>query len=63
MPAFGGQVRLIFPIFNPPWAEPVLVNLNSHVFFVPWPTSPNSKTVFSREILGKNLSAAEADSC
>lgn len=53
------QVRLIFPVFNRP--RPVLVNLNSQVFFVPWPTSPKSKAVFSKEILGKSLSAAEDD--
>jgi len=55
------QVRLIFPIFNRP--RPVFVNLNSQLFFVPWPTSPKSKTFFSKEILGKSISAAEADRC
>ena len=55
------QVRLIFPIFNRP--RPVFVNLNSHVFFVPWPTLPKSQTVFSKEILGNKLSAAETDCC
>ena len=55
------QVRLILPIFNRP--RPVFVNLNSQVFFVPWPTSPKSKTVFSKEIPGKSPSAAEADFC
>jgi len=53
------QVRLIFPIFNRP--RPVFVNLNSQLFFVPWPTSPKSKTVFSKEILGKSLSTAQTD--
>ena len=28
------------------------MNLNSQVFFVPWPTSPKSQTVFSKEIRG-----------
>ena len=55
------QVRLILPIFNRPWL--VFVNLNSQVFFVPWPTSPKSQTVFSKEILGKSLSVAEDDCC
>ena len=55
------QVRLILPIFNRP--RPVLVNLNSQVFFVPWPTSPKSHTVFSKEILGKWFSAAKANLC
>ena len=53
------QVRLIFPIFNRP--RPVFVNLNSQVFFVPCPTLPKSKTVFSKEILGKRLPAAKAN--
>ena len=53
------QVRLIFPIFNRP--RPVFVNLYLQVFFVPWPTSPKSQTVFSKEILGKSPSAADAD--
>ncbi len=55
------QVRLICPIFNRP--RPALVKLNSQVFFVPWPTSPKSKTVFSKEIRGKSFSAAKADRC
>jgi len=55
------QVRLNLSIFNRP--RPVFVNLNSHVFFVPWPTSPKSKTVFSKEIRGKRLSAAKANLC
>jgi hypothetical protein len=53
------QVRLILPIFNR--HRPVFVNLNSQLFFVPWPTSPKSQTVFSKEILGKSFSAAEVD--
>ena len=52
------QVRLIFPIFNRPW--PVLVNLNSQVFFVPWPTFPKSQTVFSNVIFGSILLAMVA---
>ena len=51
---------LIFPIFNPPSAEPVFVNLNSQVFFVPRPTLPKSQTVFSKEILGDRLLASGA---
>jgi hypothetical protein len=55
------QVRLILPIFKSP--RPVFVNLKSQVFFVPWPTSPKSQTVFSKEIFGKSPSVAEADCC
>jgi len=55
------QVRLNLSIFNR--LRPVFVNLNSQLFFVPCPTSSKSKTVFSKEILGKSLSAAEADCC
>ena len=51
------QVRLIFPIFNRP--RPVFVNLNSHSFFVPGPTSPKSQTIFSKEILVDCLSAVD----
>jgi len=55
------QVRLIFPIFNRP--RPVFVNLNLHLFFVPCPTSPKSKTVLSKEIRGNWFSAAKANHC
>ena len=42
-----------FSIFSRP--RPVFVNLNSQVFFVPWPISPGSQTVFSKEILDREF--------
>jgi len=53
------QVRLNLSIFNRP--RPVFVNLNSHVFFVPWPMSPKSETVLSKEISDKRASTAKTD--